>query len=69
LILSSGTSSVSSGNPSGVSYCPQPSTSGNISSSTSYSTYLDLFEEEYLSDDHDLQEAISRSLDLSASER
>ncbi|KAK0141462.1 hypothetical protein N1851_021438 [Merluccius polli] len=30
--------------------------------------YLDLFEEEYLSDDPDLQEAISRSLDSSASE-
>ncbi|XP_035850153.1 G2/M phase-specific E3 ubiquitin-protein ligase-like [Sander lucioperca] len=66
LILSSGTSAISSGNTSGVSHGPQPS--GNISSSTSYSTYLDLFEEEYLSDDHDLQEAISRSLDSSASE-
>ncbi|XP_038579118.1 uncharacterized protein LOC119905836 [Micropterus salmoides] len=92
LTLSSGSSSISSGNThglpigptanasgdmhrssahntSGVSHSPtQPSTSGNISSSTSYSTYLDLFEEEYLSDDPDLQEAISRSLDSSASE-
>lgn len=34
-----------------------------------FSTYLDLFEEEYLSDDPDLQEAISRSLESSTSER
>ncbi|TKS65833.1 G2/M phase-specific E3 ubiquitin-protein ligase [Collichthys lucidus] len=54
---------------SGVSHGPtQPSASGNSSSSTSYSTYLDLFEEEYLSDDPDLQEAISRSLDSNTSE-
>ncbi|XP_060786877.1 uncharacterized protein LOC132892603 [Neoarius graeffei] len=54
---------------SGVSHGPtQPSASGSSSSSTSYSTYLDLFEEEYLFDDPDLQEAISRSLDSSASE-
>ncbi|RXN35109.1 G2 M phase-specific E3 ubiquitin- ligase-like protein [Labeo rohita] len=37
-------------------------------SSTTYSTYLDLFEEEYLSDDADLQEAISRSLESSTNE-
>ncbi|XP_073340316.1 G2/M phase-specific E3 ubiquitin-protein ligase-like [Pagrus major] len=56
-------------NTSGVSHGPtQPSASGKSSSSTSYSTYLDLFEEEYLSDDPDVQEAISRSLDSSASE-
>ncbi|RXN32478.1 G2 M phase-specific E3 ubiquitin- ligase-like protein [Labeo rohita] len=36
--------------------------------STTYSTYLDLFEEEYLSDDADLQEAISRSLVSSTNE-
>ncbi|XP_026034479.1 G2/M phase-specific E3 ubiquitin-protein ligase-like [Astatotilapia calliptera] len=55
-VFSSNTSSVSNGPT-------QPSLS-----STSYSTYLGLFEEEYLSDDPDLQEAISRSLDSSASE-
>ncbi|XP_013888678.1 G2/M phase-specific E3 ubiquitin-protein ligase [Austrofundulus limnaeus] len=51
--------------PSGLS---QHSILGNTSSSTPYSTYLDLFEEHYPSDDPDLQEAISRSLDSSASE-
>ncbi|KAL3967315.1 M-phase phosphoprotein 8 [Sarotherodon galilaeus] len=55
-VFSSNTSSVSNGPT-------QPSLS-----STSYSTYLGLFEEEYLSDDPNLQEAISRSLDSSASE-
>ncbi|XP_037626899.1 uncharacterized protein LOC119488923 [Sebastes umbrosus] len=63
----------SANNTSGVSHDPtQPrdphNPFGNSSSSTSYSTYFDLFEEEYLSDDPDLQEAISRSLDASASE-
>ncbi|XP_030611803.1 G2/M phase-specific E3 ubiquitin-protein ligase-like isoform X3 [Archocentrus centrarchus] len=54
----------SANNTSSVSNAPtQPSLS-----STSYSTYLGLFEEEYLSDDPDLQEAISRSLDSSAIE-
>lgn len=34
-----------------------------------YSTYLGLFEEEYLSDNPDVQEAISRSLEFSAGYR
>ncbi|KAA8585582.1 hypothetical protein FQN60_004276, partial [Etheostoma spectabile] len=84
LTLSSGSSSISSGNTHGLPIGPTANASGdthwfsahNTSAvshgptqpSTSYSTYLDLFEEEYLSDDPDLQEAISRSLDSSASE-
>ncbi|MEQ2308311.1 hypothetical protein AMECASPLE_027000, partial [Ameca splendens] len=47
---------------------PQHSIPENSSSITPYSTYLDLFEEGYPSDDPDLQEAISRSLDSGASE-
>ncbi|XP_065103755.1 G2/M phase-specific E3 ubiquitin-protein ligase-like [Paramisgurnus dabryanus] len=58
------TSCISANHSTGMSHEPtQPSTS-----STSYSTYLDLFEEEYISDDPDLQEAISRSLESSTSE-
>ncbi|XP_024857805.1 uncharacterized protein LOC108249197 isoform X2 [Kryptolebias marmoratus] len=47
---------------------PQQSIPENSSSITPYSTYLDLFEDGYRSDDPDLQEAISRSLDTSAIE-
>ncbi|XP_034549748.1 uncharacterized protein LOC117820170 [Notolabrus celidotus] len=43
-----------------------PSASG--SSDTSYSTYLGLFEEEYLSDDPDIQEEMSRSLECNTSD-
>ncbi|XP_051814885.1 G2/M phase-specific E3 ubiquitin-protein ligase-like isoform X2 [Acanthochromis polyacanthus] len=92
VLLSSGTSAISSDNTHGSLLQPSvsvsedsadssannasiqcrgptcPSGSGNRSSSTPYSTYLDLFEEEYLSDDPDLQEAISRSLESSTSE-
>ncbi|XP_067309237.1 uncharacterized protein [Pseudorasbora parva] len=51
-------------NTSGMSHSPTQTNAY----STSYSTYLGLFEEEYLSDDADLQEAISRSLEPSTSD-
>uniref|UniRef100_A0A9J7ZQE8 HECT domain-containing protein n=1 Tax=Cyprinus carpio carpio TaxID=630221 RepID=A0A9J7ZQE8_CYPCA len=54
----------SASNTSGASHSPTQTNAP----STTYSTYLDLFEEEYLSDDSDLQEAISRSLESSTNE-
>uniref|UniRef100_A0A9J8B323 HECT-type E3 ubiquitin transferase n=1 Tax=Cyprinus carpio carpio TaxID=630221 RepID=A0A9J8B323_CYPCA len=54
----------SASNNSGPSHSPTQTNAH----STTYSTYLDLFEEEYLSDDTDLQEAISRSLESSTNE-
>ncbi|MED6234408.1 hypothetical protein ATANTOWER_028985 [Ataeniobius toweri] len=82
LSLSGGTSVTSSGHSQAPSSCcltsadndrlsavsnglPQHSIPQNSSSITPYSTYLDLFEKGYPSDD---PEAISRSLDSSASE-
>ncbi|XP_034534151.1 G2/M phase-specific E3 ubiquitin-protein ligase-like isoform X2 [Notolabrus celidotus] len=63
----SDTQDVSTDNTSILAHGPtHPSASG--SSDTSYSTYLGLFEEEYLSDDPDIQEAISRSLECNTSD-